>query len=100
MHPFDGVPKHVCLKEHWGIDPLLKIDLEFSDGQVVCRPSLEESAQVIKSQLDDMALQLTDVQDDCLGAVKSTLTPPSITEDGWSSEPQFQLCRCVLLTVV
>jgi hypothetical protein len=85
------------LQEQWGIVPLLNIDLEFADGQVVCRPSVEQTAEAIMTQLDDMAKQVIEVQDDCLGAVNNSLNPPAVTEDGWASDPMFIYCRHVSL---
>jgi hypothetical protein len=86
-----------CLQDYWGIQPLLKIDLEFAEGQVICHPSLEETAQVVNTQLDEIAHQLMEVQDDCLGAINNTINPPPITLDGWSSEPLFQQCQYATL---
>ena len=69
---YSVVQDSLFLQENWGIEPLLKIDLEFADGHVVCRPSLEETSQVLSAQLDEMAHRLTDVQDDCLGCLLYT----------------------------
>lgn len=86
----------VWLQEHWGIEPLLKIDLEFADGHVVCHPSLEETSQIISAQLDAMAHQLKEVQDDCLGAVKNSLTAPPSRRMAGSLIPSSNVASAML----
>jgi hypothetical protein len=71
--------------------PLLKVDLDFSDGHVVCSPPLDALQQAVLARLDDMAQTLTEVQDDCLGAVQGVVVAPRLTADGWRSDTRF--CR-------
>lgn len=74
----------------------LKVDLEYADGKVVCHPSLDEVSQNLLQKLDDVALRMKEVQDECMGAVQCTLNAPPVSPDGWCCEPTFKACRSVI----
>lgn len=71
----------------------MKVDLEYADGKVICHPSLEDVSKTLLQTFDNVALRMSEVQDDCMGAVQQTLNAPPLSADGWCIEPMFVACR-------
>lgn len=72
---------------------VLKVDLEYADGRVICHPSLEEISKILLQRFDDVPMRMREVQDECMGAVQGTLNAPLLSPDGWCNEPVLVACR-------
>lgn len=76
-----------------GVVVVLKVDLEYAEGKVICHPGLAEISEILLQTLDNVASRMREVQDECMGAVQRTLNAPPLSVDGWCSEPTFIQCR-------